>query len=404
MPQNGIEREDEENMIYTDFQGLKLSLLGFGTMRLPQCSNEPGSPVDELQVERMVEYAMEHGVNYFDTAYPYHNGESERIIGRVLNKYPREQFYLATKYPGHQISKSYDPAVIFEEQLKKCGVEYFDFYLLHNVYENSIQTYTDPRWGIVDYFLEQKRLGRIRHLGFSSHGSVSNLTEFLDLYGDKMEFCQIQLNYLDWTLQDGKEKYDLLTQRNIPVWVMEPVRGGRLAKLEAADEEKMKNKRPKEGVPAWAFRFLQGLPNVQMILSGMSSMEQMQENVSTFETRKALTDTEEAMLLEIAEGMKNSIPCTSCRYCCDGCPKGLDIPMLLAVYNELRFAPNLNVSMRMDALPEEKRPAACIGCGKCAQICPQRIDIPEAMQGFAHTLSKMPSWAEICRQRDAAQK
>lgn len=404
MPQNGIEREDEENMIYTDFQGLKLSLLGFGTMRLPQCSNEPGSPVDELQVERMVEYAMEHGVNYFDTAYPYHNGESERIIGRVLNKYPREQFYLATKYPGHQISKSYDPAVIFEEQLKKCGVEYFDFYLLHNVYENSIQTYTDPRWGIVDYFLEQKRLGRIRHLGFSSHGSVSNLTEFLDLYGDKMEFCQIQLNYLDWTLQDGKEKYDLLTQRNIPVWVMEPVRGGRLAKLEAADEEKMKNKRPKEGVPAWAFRFLQGLPNVQMILSGMSSMEQMQENVSTFETRKALTDTEEAMLLEIAEGMKNSIPCTSCRYCCDGCPKGLDIPMLLAVYNELRFAPNLNVSMRMDALPEEKRPAACIGCGKCAKICPQRIDIPEAMQGFAHTLSKMPSWAEICRQRDAAQK
>ncbi len=391
-------------MIYTDFQGLKLSLLGFGTMRLPQCSNEPGSPVDELQVERMVEYAMEHGVNYFDTAYPYHNGESERIIGRVLNKYPREQFYLATKYPGHQISKSYDPAVIFEEQLKKCGVEYFDFYLLHNVYENSIQTYTDPRWGIVDYFLEQKRLGRIRHLGFSSHGSVSNLTEFLDLYGDKMEFCQIQLNYLDWTLQDGKEKYDLLTQRNIPVWVMEPVRGGRLAKLEAADEEKMKNKRPKEGVPAWAFRFLQGLPNVQMILSGMSSMEQMQENVSTFETRKALTDTEEAMLLEIAEGMKNSIPCTSCRYCCDGCPKGLDIPMLLAVYNELRFAPNLNVSMRMDALPEEKRPAACIGCGKCAKICPQRIDIPEAMQGFAHTLSKMPSWAEICRQRDAAQK
>lgn len=391
-------------MIYTDFQGLKLSLLGFGTMRLPQCSNEPGSPVDELQVERMVEYAMEHGVNYFDTAYPYHNGESERIIGRVLNKYPREQFYLATKYPGHQISKSYDPAVIFEEQLKKCGVEYFDFYLLHNVYENSIQTYTDPRWGIVDYFLEQKRLGRIRHLGFSSHGSVSNLTEFLDLYGDKMEFCQIQLNYLDWTLQDGKEKYDLLTQRNIPVWVMEPVRGGRLAKLEAADEEKMKNKRPKEGVPAWAFRFLQGLPNVQMILSGMSSMEQMQENVSTFETRKALTDTEEVMLLEIAEGMKNSIPCTSCRYCCDGCPKGLDIPMLLAVYNELRFAPNLNVSMRMDALPEEKRPAACIGCGKCAKICPQRIDIPEAMQGFAHTLSKMPSWAEICRQRDAAQK
>lgn len=389
-------------MIYTNFQETKLSLLGFGTMRLPLLSNEPGSPVDEVQVGQMVEYAIEHGVNYFDTAYPYHGGESERIIGRALKKYPREQFYLATKYPGHQISKSYDPAAVFEDQLKKCGVEYFDFYLLHNVYENSIQTYTDARWGIIDYFLEQKRMGRIRHLGFSSHGSVSNLTEFLNLYGDVMEFCQIQLNYLDWTLQNAKDKYDLLTQRGIPVWVMEPVRGGRLAKLELADEEKMRKARPEESIPAWAFRFLQRLPNVQMILSGMSSMEQMRENISTFETRKSLTDTEEALLLEIAEGMKNSIPCTSCRYCCDGCPKELDIPMLLATYNELRFAPNLNISMRLDALPEEKRPAACIGCGKCAKICPQCIDIPSAMRDFAHMLSEMPSWAEICRQREAA--
>lgn len=389
-------------MIYTDFRGFKLSLLGFGTMRLPQLSNEPGSPVDESQVEQMVKYAIEHGVNYFDTAYPYHGGESERIIGRVLKKYPREQFYLATKYPGHQISKSYDPAAVFEEQLKKCGVEYFDFYLLHNVYENSIQTYMDPRWGIVDYFLEQKRLGRIRHLGFSSHGSVSNLTDFLNAYGDVMEFCQIQLNYLDWTLQNAKEKYELLTQRGIPVWVMEPVRGGRLANLELSDEEKMRKARSEENIPAWAFRFLQGLPNVQMILSGMSNMEQMRENTSTFETRNPLTASEEAMLLEIAEGMKNSIPCTSCRYCCDGCPKGLDIPMLLAAYNELRFAPNLNISMRLDALPKEKQPAACISCGKCAKICPQRIDIPGAMRDFAHTLSEMPSWAEICRQREAA--
>lgn len=389
-------------MIYTNFQELKLSLLGFGTMRLPLLSNEPGSPVDESQVAQMVEYAIAHGVNYFDTAYPYHGGESERIIGRVLKKYPREQFFLATKYPGHQISKSYNPAAIFEEQLKKCGVEYFDFYLLHNVYENSIQTYTDPRWGIVEYFLEQKRLGRIRHLGFSSHGSVSNLKEFLDQYGDAMEFCQIQLNYLDWTLQNAKEKYELLTERNIPVWVMEPVRGGRLAKLDAEDEAKMKAARPEETIPAWAFWFLQGLPNVQMVLSGMSNMEQMKENIATFETRKPLTTVEKQMLLEIAEGMKNSIPCTACRYCCDGCPKGLDIPMLLAAYNELRFAPNLNVSMRLDALPEEKRPSACVGCGKCAKICPQLIDIPSAMKEFTDIVSKMPSWAEICRQRDAA--
>lgn len=389
-------------MIYSDFQGLKLSLLGFGTMRLPLVPGDPSGQVDEKKTEEMVDYAIAHGVNYFDTAYPYHNGESERIIGRLLKKYKRDQYYLATKYPGHQLSESYNPAEIFEEQLKKCGVDYFDFYLLHNVYENSIQTYTDPRWGIVDYFLEQKKAGRIRHLGFSSHGSLDNLREFLDLYGDKMEFCQIQLNYLDWTLQNGKGKYDLLTERGIPVWVMEPVRGGKLAKLSDEDERKLRAERPQESTSAWAFRFLQGLPNVKMVLSGMSNMEHMQDNVHTFEERKILSEREDAVILGIAEGMKNSIPCTACRYCCSDCPKGLDIPALLAAYNELRFDPALNVSMRLEALPEEKRPSACIGCGKCAQICPQKIDIPAAMKDFADRLSKMPSWAEICRQREEA--
>lgn len=389
-------------MIYSDFQGLKLSLLGFGTMRLPLVSGDPSGQVDEKKTEEMVDYAIAHGVNYFDTAYPYHNGESERIIGRLLKKYKRDQYYLATKYPGHQLSESYNPAEIFEEQLKKCGVDYFDFYLLHNVYENSIQTYTDPRWGIVDYFLEQKKAGRIRHLGFSSHGSLDNLREFLDLYGDKMEFCQIQLNYLDWTLQNGKGKYDLLTERGIPVWVMEPVRGGKLAKLSDEDERKLRAERPQESTSAWAFRFLQGLPNVKMVLSGMSNMEHMQDNVHTFEERKILSEREDAVILGIAEGMKNSIPCTACRYCCSDCPKGLDIPALLAAYNELRFDPAMNVSMRLEALPEEKRPSACTGCGKCAQICPQKIDIPAAMKDFADRLSKMPSWAEICRQREEA--
>ena len=157
-------------MIYRDFQGKELPLLGFGTMRLPLISGENGAPVDEHQVDAMVDYAMAHGVNYFDTAYPYHGGKSELIIGKSLSRYPREKFYLATKYPGHQISSAYNPAEVFEDQLKKCRVEYFDFYLLHNVYEKSMGTYMDPKWGIIDYFAQQKRLGRIRHLGFSSHG------------------------------------------------------------------------------------------------------------------------------------------------------------------------------------------------------------------------------------------
>lgn len=389
-------------MIYNDFQDKKLSLLGFGTMRLP--TKEDGS-IDEAQVKAITSYAMEHGLNYFDTAYPYHNGESERVIGRVLSEYPRDSYYLATKYPGHQIlSNGYNPAEIFEEQLAKCGVDYFDFYLLHNVYEKSIETYLDPKWGIIDYFKEQKRLGRIKHLGFSCHAQTEGLREFLDACGNDMEFCQIQLNYLDWTLQDAKAKYDLLTKYGIPVWVMEPVRGGKLAKLNDIYEARLKEIRPDESIAAWSFRFLQGLPNVKMILSGMSNMEQMQDNIKTFLEYKKLSEEEQELLLDIAEGMKNSIPCTACRYCCDGCPMGLDIPMLLSTYNELRFSPAFNITMRIEFMDEDKKPSACIACGKCTKICPQNIDIPSAMKDFTDRLEKLPSWAEICRQREAAAK
>ena len=387
-------------MIYTVFQDKKLSQLGFGTMRLPMT----GSVIDEAQVADMVHLAMENGVNYFDTAWPYHGGESERVIGRVLAQYPRESWYLATKYPGHQISSSYDPATIFEEQLRKCGVEYFDFYLLHNVYENSIDTYLDPRWGIIDYFREQKRLGRIRHLGFSCHGCVENLRAFLDAAGDDMEFCQIQLNWLDWTLQKAKEKVALLNERNIPIWVMEPVRGGRLCQLNEQDEAILRKLRPEAGMPEWGFRFLQNIPGVTMILSGMSNMAQMEENLYTFSRPDLLNEEETAALLGIAEGMKDSVPCTACRYCTPHCPMGLDIPLLLATYNELRFSPAINVAMRLEGLPADKQPSACIGCGACAAICPQRIDIPAAMKDLAEKLAGIPKWTDICRQREEAAK
>ena len=387
-------------MIYTDFQGMKLSQLGFGTMRLPTADGV----IDEKQVADMVRLAMENGVNYFDTAWPYHGGESERVIGRVLAQYPRESWYLATKYPGHQIMSSYDPAAVFEEQLRKCGVEYFDFYLLHHVYENSIDTYLDPRWGIIDYFKEQKRLGRIRHLGFSAHGNVENLKAFLDAAGDDMEFCQIQLNWLDWTLQNARAKVELLNERRIPIWVMEPVRGGRLCSLSGQDEAALHNLRPNEDIPAWGFRFLQDIPGVRMILSGMSNMAQMQDNLRTFAERRPLNEAETAALLDIAEGMKDSVPCTACRYCTPHCPMGLDIPMLLATYNELRFSPAINVAMRLEGLPADKQPSACIGCGACAAICPQRIGIPAAMTDLADKLAGIPKWTDICKQREEAAK
>ena len=389
-------------MIYTDFKGKRLSMLGFGTMRLPLLPDGSGE-VDEEQVFRMVRYAADHGVNYYDTAYPYHGSKSEIITGKALKQLPRESYYLATKYPGHQIADSYDPADIFEEQLKKCGVDYFDFYLLHNVYENSMPVYTDPKWGIVDYFAEQKRLGRIKHLGFSTHALLDTLTAFLDSYGDLMEFCQIQLNYLDWTLQNAKAKYELLTRRNIPVWVMEPVRGGKLAAVDGAASARLKSLRPDESVASWAFRWLQTLPNVKMILSGMSNMEQMEDNIHTFETEKPLTEAEIKAILETAEGMKDSVPCTACRYCTGGCPQRLDIPKLLSLYNDMRFSPgSINVSMTVDSLAESERPSACVSCGNCTRICPQKIDVSQAMRHFSELLDKAPHWAELCRQREEA--
>ena len=387
-------------MIYNLFQDKQLPLLGFGAMRMP---THPDDTIDEERVAEMVAYAMEHGVNYFDTAYPYHNGESERVIGRVLSKYPRDSYYLATKYPGHQISSTgYDPAAIFEEQLEKCGVDYFDFYLLHNVNLQSAATYLDPRWNIIGYFKEQKAKGRIKHLGFSTHAQLDGMREFLDAVGDDMEFCQIQLNYLDWTLQDAKGKYDLLTQRNIPVWVMEPVRGGKLASLDPASEARLKAARPCESVAAWGFRFLQALPNLRMVLSGMSNMEQMMDNVKTFSAANPLTDEETALILDIAESLKDSVPCTACRYCCDGCPMELDIPGLLGTFNELKISPSVNSAMRIEFAPEDKKPTACIGCGQCVQICPQNIDIPQELKNLTEKLKTIPSWAETCRQREAA--
>jgi len=388
-------------MIYSDFQDKKLSLLGLGAMRLPVIPGTDGK-IDEAQVEKMVRIAMENGVNYFDTAYPYHAGQSEPVMGRVLSKYPRESFYLATKYPGHQYSENYDPAKTFAHQLERCGVDYFDFYLLHNVCEKSLDTYLDEKWGIVDYFVEQKKLGKIRHLGFSTHARPENLEMFLDKVGEHMEFCQIQLNYLDWTLQDAKQKYEMLTERGIPVWVMEPLRGGKLANLPGAAAKMLGEADAQASAHELAFRYIAQLPNVKVILSGMSDIAQMQDNVSIFAERRPISEKHYEALYAVAEGLKKSVPCTACRYCCDGCPAGLDIPLLLRIYNDYSFDPSIATSLQVHALPDDKRPANCIGCGACETICPQGIGIPKIMADFAEQVKDLPTWEEFCRQRDAA--
>lgn len=377
----------ENEVVTKSFQDLSLSALGMGTMRLPVFDNDE-SRIDEEKTAEMVAYAMKHGINYYDTAWGYHDGNSELVMGRVLGKYPRDSYYLATKFPGYDLANMDKVEEIFEKQLEKCGVEYFDFYLFHNVCEMNIEDYLDESHGIFEYLMAQKKNGRIRHLGFSVHGSYEVLKRFLKAYGKHMEFCQIQLNYIDWSFQDAKSKVELLQEYQIPIWVMEPVRGGKLAKLPEAAEKRLKELRPKEDIPAWAFRFLQSIPGVTMILSGMSNFEQIKDNIQTFETNQPLSEKEMDTLLEIADGiLDGTLPCTSCRYCVSHCPQGLDIPTLLDLYNEHNFTGGgFLAPMALMAIPKEKHPTACIACRSCEAVCPQQIKISEAMSDFASKL------------------
>ena len=376
-------------MIYREFQGLKLSALGMGAMRLPVMDGDD-SRIDEEAAKAMVDYAMSQGVNYYDTAWGYHGGQSELVMGRSLKKYPRDSFYLATKFPGYDLSNMDKAEEIFEKQLEKCGVEYFDFYLFHNVCEMNIDAYLDPKYGIHEYLMRQKENGRIRHLGFSAHGSCDVMRRFLEAYGKNMEFCQIQLNYLDWKFQDAENKVKLLDEYRIPVWVMEPLRGGKLASLAEEDEAKLTALRPEEKIPAWAFRFLQSLPEVTVTLSGMSNMEQLQENIRTFGEERPLNEEERQTLLDIADGMvkKIAVPCTACHYCVSHCPQGLDIPHLLSLYNEHSFTGGGFIApMALSAISKDKWPSACIGCRSCEAVCPQQLKISEVMADFAAKLA-----------------
>lgn len=375
-------------MVYKDFQTKKLSALGLGAMRLPLTAGGSDAEIDETKTAEMTAYAMEHGINYYDTAYGYHEGQSEIVMGKILGKYPRESYYLASKFPGYDLSNMGKVEEIFEEQLQKCKVDYFDFYLFHNVYEKNIDPYLDEKNGILKYLLKQKKNGRIKHLGFSCHGRYETLKRFLDAYGEHMEFCQIQLNYLDWKLQDAKAKVELLNERQIPIWVMEPLRGGKLAKLSEENSQKLKALRPAEEDPAWGFRFLQSIPGVTMVLSGMSNMEQLKENIATYEEEKPLSEKEMEALMEVTDSMLDILPCTACRYCTAHCPKQLDIPMLLSLYNESRYHMGFITKNAVDSLDEAKRPEACIGCRSCEAVCPQQLKISEAMADFAEKLKQ----------------
>ncbi len=372
-------------MLTFDFYGLSISRLGMGGMRFPMKEDV----VDFEATKEILDYAIANGVNYFDTAYGYHGGQSEVILGKALSDYPRESYYLADKFPGYDLSTFACKEEIFSEQLRRCQTEYFDFYLCHNVCEKNIDAFLDPRFGLVPYLLKQKRAGKIRYLGFSTHGSLKTIRRFLEAYGEEMSFCQIQLNWLDYSFQNAEEKMNLLAEFGLPVWVMEPLRGGKLVNLSETHRACLARLRPQESLPAWSFRYLQSLPRIGVVLSGMSTLQQLQENIATFSENKPTSAAETETLYEIAEEMKRGItlPCTACRYCVSYCPQELDIPQLLSLYNEHAFTEGGFIApMVLSALSKEKQPAACLSCHSCEEVCPQQIRISEVMMRFANLI------------------
>ncbi len=361
------------------------SLLGFGCMRLPLNSDDP-SDIDEERATEMLELAYQRGVNYFDTAYPYHGGASEPFVGRVLSQYPRESYYLVSKLPSWEIESAEDAERIFFEQLERCGVEYFDFYLAHALNRRLLERYREP--GVMDFLERMKHEGRIKHLGFSFHDTPDVLKTILDFH--PWDFVQLQINYLDWDFQNARRQYRLAVEYNLPVIVMEPIRGGALARLNESAREILSNYDARQSPASWALRYTASLENVLVVLSGMSNLDQTQENLETFTDFSPLTDSEQRVLDEALEAFLQSrtIPCTDCGYCTP-CPEGVDIPGVFRAYNEYAITEREGALVgRIEKKDPNARPEACIACGVCLEHCPQGIDIPDELkriEAFHHS-------------------
>lgn len=374
------EKSEGVDMYYKKFKTEHISALGMGALRLPMEKENP-ERIDRKEAQKVIDQALASGINYIDTAYTYQNGDSERFLGEALSKYSRDSYYLATKFYA---AANTDIKTVFEEQLKRLRTDYFDFYLLHSMDANFISAYMDREKDYLGYLLEQKKAGRIRYLGFSSHAAPDTLERFLDWY-DGFDMALIQVNYLDWALLDAKRQYEILVSHGIPVWVMEPLKGGRLATLNQRAADILKTAAPERSLSSWGFRFLMGLDHVHTVLSGMSTVEQVLDNCTTFENLNPLSETEQDVLWKAAEEFLKDlgIPCSGCRYCCPVCPAGLDIPLLIKGYNEHRIS---GQTWRIASLDHAAGPEQCLKCGACRKYCPQKIDIPGTLQDFTARL------------------
>lgn len=356
--------------------GIEISGLGLGCMRFPKVSAD-SEAIDFEKAEAIVDYAYSHGINYYDTAYVYHGGESEVFIGKALKKYPRESYHLVTKMPIWKVEDAKDIEKIFNEQLERCQTDYFDFYLCHAVNRDNFKKYVE--YDAYGFLSKMKAEGKIRYLGFSFHDTPEVLEQVCDTY--EWDFAQIQLNYLDWEMQDAKRQYEILEERGLPCIVMEPVRGGTLASPCEAANELFKEARPDKSIASWAIRYAASLKNVLTVLSGMSNLEQIEDNVRTMTDFEALTEADYRVIEKAVEAYKakDTVPCTGCRYCMD-CPLGVDIPEMFKLYNTYAVSKDkVGYKKAYETLDESFRAHHCIACGKCITHCPQGIEIPAKM-------------------------
>lgn len=346
------------------------SLLGFGCMRFPTTEDKA---IQEAAARDMLDYAIEKGVNYIDTAYFYHEDRSEEFVGRSLSGRPRDSYYIATKLPLWLAKSEDDVERIFFEQMKRLRVDYFDHYLLHNLDRENADT--ARRFKAMEKLQRLKEQGLIRRIGMSFHDTAEVLERHIAEF--EVEFVYLQLNYMDWELQNARGQYEVVTKAGLPVIVMEPVRGGGLSTLCERSAALLRESEPNRTPASWALRFAASLPNVVTVLSGMSSMEQVRDNVATMTDFSPLTEAEKktlsaALELYISSG---AIPCTSCNYCED-CPQGIDIPKLFAAYNQYKTTgSNAKFINTYDIIEEGRRAHDCLSCGVCESLCPQKIGI-----------------------------
>lgn len=355
--------------------GTSLPRLGYGCMRFPT----KDSKIDFEYSKKLIHHAFDNGINYFDTAYNYHGGESEIFLGKVLPEFERESYFLTSKLPVWKVKEEGDAEKLFEEQLKKCNTEYFDFYLLHSLNKNSIETV--KKFNLYDFILKKKNEGKIKNIGFSFHDNNEVLQKFAAAH--KWDFIQLQINYWDWEGNDAKSLYETLVNLNIPCFVMEPVRGGFLASFAPHAMKRFKDYHPEQSIASWALRWVASLPNVALILSGMSNMEQLQDNIDTFTDLKAITNDEQKVINEVIEDLRKikPVPCTGCRYCMD-CQFGVDIPGIFEIYNDYKKSENKDIAKRsyFMFMTGKEQGGNCQKCGECVPKCPQHINIPEELE------------------------